>query len=87
MPLACLAVAYISFQQARKAAVGWGNFVKAAFDLFLDDLKDKLAISEGSSQGDSEGDMWQKFSEAVLYVAPESLPEKTIKQEQDNSND
>ena len=85
LPLACLAVAYISFQQARKAAVGWGNFVKAAFDLFLDDLKDKLTISEGSSQSNNEGDMWQKFSQAVLYVAPESMPEKPINQKPDQN--
>ncbi len=86
LPIACLIVALIAYQQANRNAIGWGNFVKAAFDLFLNDLKQKLAIANGTSDLKKDVDMWLNFSQAVYFVAPESLPKKTIQQEQDNSS-
>lgn len=72
LPLVCLGVVYLSLEQARRAAVGWGNFVKAAFDLFLRDLQQQLKLkpTESASQ------VWQQFSQGVLYVDPDVMPEK-----------
>ncbi|MGB5637083.1 MAG: hypothetical protein WBM44_10280 [Waterburya sp.] len=86
LPIACLIVAFITYQQAGRSAMGWGNFVKAAFDLFLEDLKQQLAISNETSDLRQDAKIWLKFSQAIHFVAPESLPEKHIKQKQDNSS-
>ena len=86
LPLICLVVVVIAYQQACESAKEWGNLVKAAFDLFLDDLKQQLAITNSSSDLKQDSKMWFKFSQAVNFVDQESLPEKLIKQEQDNSS-
>lgn len=77
LPFICLLVAYIASQKARQEAVSWGNFVKAAFDLYLGDLQQHLGIKADDAETEN-GDrkMWQNFSQAVIYHHPESMPEK-----------
>lgn len=82
LPFICVLVAYIASQKAKTAAVSWGNFVKAAFDLFLGDLQKQLGItvteSDPGSDAKSDRKMWQNYSQALLYNKPELMPEKSI---------
>ena len=73
LPFICLIAAYIAYQKAKRAAVSWGNFVKAAFDLFLGDLQKKLAITHDDPDSEDNTVLWQKFSQAILYNNPESI--------------
>ena len=86
LPLAGLLLAFIAYRQAGRNAIGWGNFVKAAFDLFLDDLQQQLAIGQEPSDSHRDANMWLKFSQAVYFASPQSLPMKQIKPPQDSSS-
>lgn len=77
LPFICLLVAYIASQKATTAAVSWGNFVKAAFDLFLGDLQKQLGITSIESEPKSDRLLWQNFSQALLYNNPKSMPERS----------
>ena len=86
LPFVCLLAAYIASQKARKAAVSWGNFVKAAFDLYLGDLQKQLGITANESETESDArsasrrhrQLWQNYSQAILYNDPDSLPARSI---------
>lgn len=75
-PIVCLFFIFFSFQQARKSAVGWGNFVKSSFDLFLPDLENKLKISQIENNMTNQSNLWKKYSQAFLYIIPDVLPNK-----------
>jgi hypothetical protein len=57
-------------RMARHAAVGWGSLVKSSFDLFLPDLRQQLGFSD-VTVGDR--DLWDWFSQAIIYRKPEYL--------------
>ncbi len=79
LPFVCLLAAYIASQKARKAAVSWGNFVKAAFDLYLGDLQQQLGIKADDAETENgDRQLWQNFSQAILYNNPDSLPARSI---------
>ncbi|MGF1490378.1 MAG: hypothetical protein ACFBSE_25085 [Prochloraceae cyanobacterium] len=62
-----------AYEQAIKSVKVWGNFIKAGFDLFLDELKDRLKIGQDDNNNNSDRDLWENFSKAVLYREYDSL--------------
>lgn len=72
LPALFIAVAIIASRRAKQAAVGWGSLIKASFDLYLPDLRAKLALPVPKSI-DEEREMWTKFSTAILYRHQKSV--------------
>lgn len=60
--------------RATSAAIGWGDYVKSAFDLYRFELLDSLGI-EAPKTRNAERELWKKISQAVLFRLPEVLPE------------
>lgn len=75
LPIAFLGVSVICSIRAKDTALEWGTTVKAAFDLFLPELLTKLQFNPPASM-EEEREMWKKFSQAILYRLPDSLPER-----------
>ena len=72
-------VGIVAYFKAQSAAVEWGNFVKASFDLFLPDLLEKLGLNEPEVSADEEKEIWRKLSQAYIYGNPKSLPRRNRK--------
>jgi hypothetical protein len=77
LPAVVIFLTYVISKRARTAAVGWGDLVKAAFDVFLPRLRDKLEISK-QPKNSSAHTQWEGFSQAMIYRLPDSLPNKVI---------
>jgi hypothetical protein len=71
-----LIASFLSYNRATAAALGWGSLVRSSFDLFLDDLRLKLGYVKPANPT-RQKEMWSSFSQAVYYVAPESLPPRS----------
>lgn len=70
---AALAVASLLFlRAASSAAISWGEWVKASFDVYQEDLKGKLKFVEFEGAS-SEQEKWKGFSEAIVYRRPDRL--------------
>jgi hypothetical protein len=67
-------VIFISWLRVRSAAVEWGEVVKSAFDVFLPELHKKLEFPIATRE--EERQMWERFSQAIIYRLPSSLPER-----------
>lgn len=75
LPLAIyLALNYLLLWRATSAAIGWGDYVKSAFDLYRFALLESLGI-EAPKTRDAERKLWTKFSQAILFNLPDSLPD------------
>lgn len=68
-----LVLALIASWRGTRAASDWGDAVKSCFDLFLPDLAVKLLLALPTDRA-QERAMWSRFSQAVTYCSPESLP-------------
>ena len=71
-----IVVAFVSSWQARIAAAQWGEWVKAAFDVFLPELCTKLGYKRPLDIK-AEREFWTKVSQAIVYRDPVSLEELT----------
>jgi hypothetical protein len=71
---AAITVALIACWQARIAAQQWGEWVKAAFDVYLPELCTKLGYKRPVDIK-SEREFWKKVSEAIVYRDAISLEE------------
>ena len=60
--------------RAKRSAIGWGQTVKSAFDLFLPDLATKLGLKVSSTR-EGQGLMWRNYGVAVYYARKDWLPE------------
>jgi hypothetical protein len=60
--------------RATSSAREWGEFVKAAFDVFIPKLRETLGIEEPKNR-EAEFAQWLKFSQALIYRLPDQLPE------------
>lgn len=76
--LLSLPLAMLASIQAREAAAGWGKSVKAAFDVYLPDLRKKLELSDGLTR-DKEYMQWNLMSRAMEYRKREALPPRATK--------
>jgi len=78
LPSALLAFSYIAFRFAASAARTWGNWVKAAFDIYLPELCKKLEF-DLPKNNEQARKMWKNFSRAVIYRHADFMPEKSAK--------
>lgn len=60
---------------ARIAALEWGAMVKAAFDVFLPDLYQKMKFPQTATLEEEEA-IWINFSKAILFRRRDLLPPK-----------
>jgi|SRR5580704_6240425 co-chaperonin GroES (HSP10) len=73
LPAGVLPVTLFLLQRARAAAMVWGESVKAAIDLAMPVLREKLAFPPVKDRAEDRK-MWEKFSQAILYRRPDALP-------------
>lgn len=75
LPAAFIVIAAVAYNGAKVAAVEWGDVVKAAIDVYLVELRAKLKFA---APGDAQAEraIWLSFSQAVLYLQPDSIPKK-----------
>jgi hypothetical protein len=59
--------------RARAAAAEWGETVKAAFDVYLLDLREKLGLEQDLDR-EAEQQQWTSLSVAMIYRRERSLP-------------
>ncbi len=72
IPAVSILVAVFASWQARIAAEGWGEWVKAAFDVFLPTLCSRLGYERGRDL-EEEHRLWDTFSQAIVFRDPLSL--------------
>jgi hypothetical protein len=72
----------IAPMRATSAAREWGDFVKAAFDVYRFNLLESLGIDLPKNR-EEERKLWTKYSQAIIYRLPETLPD--LKKETTNS--
>jgi hypothetical protein len=63
----------IAPMRATSAAREWGDFVKSAFDVYRFKLLESLGMELPKSR-EEERKLWTKYSQAIIYRLPESLP-------------
>jgi hypothetical protein len=68
-----LLTAMVSLYFAQNSAIEWGDFVKAAFDVYRFRLIEMLSIDIPRSR-DDEGKILTRFSQAIVYRIPYVLP-------------
>lgn len=78
LPLVTIGFAYFTSSRARYAAGDWGELMKACFDLFLPDLAKKLGFLLPDDR-EKERQLWERFSQAITYMHPSSLPDRKSK--------
>ena len=67
--------------RAKRSAIGWGQTVKSAFDVYLPDLAAKIGLKVPETrQGRRE--MWKNYGIAVLHARWDVLPELAKPQEE-----
>jgi hypothetical protein len=59
--------------RAISAAIGWGEYVKSAFDLYRFKLLESISVEEPKTKED-ERTSWTKYSQAIIYRLPYVLP-------------
>lgn len=60
--------------RATSSAGEWGGFIKSAFDVYRFKLLESLGIDAPKNR-DEERILWTKYSQAIIYRSPESLPD------------
>jgi hypothetical protein len=73
-PLACALGCWLATMQARNAAESSGEWIKAAFDLFLPELCKKLGYRRPTSLAEEQA-LWLSFSQAIVYRHAGSMEE------------
>jgi hypothetical protein len=58
---------------ARSSAVAWGDYVKAAFDIFRHTMREEL-LFELPGNRQEEAEQWTAFSQAIVFRLPDSMP-------------
>jgi hypothetical protein len=75
-PILILIVVFFAYSRAQSSAIQWGSLVKSSYDIFLPELRNKLGFSN-STDVETENKMWQGFSQAIIYLKPEYLPNRS----------
>lgn len=84
-PLLFALLVFIASSRARTAAVHWGDYVKASFDLFLPALREKLQLPVPANIYE-ERKLWTNFSQVVIYHEEDQVmsrvpPKSEVKEE------
>lgn len=86
LPIAGIVVFWVAYRMAISAALSWGNCVKAAFDVFLGDLEQKIHLPTTSSPNihlpttsspKTRRTAWLAFNQATLYRDQKALEDST----------
>ena len=64
---------WVASRQAVSSAIGWGEMVKASFDVFLPELRTKLGY-EANLTPELEREFWEQYSAAIIYRLPDTMP-------------
>jgi len=84
LPFVSLILSVFAAWRAKFAADEWGEFVKAAFDIYLQEPCIKLGFSSSVVDG-RESHFWRNFSQAIIYRLPSSMPTREpSKSDKDN---
>jgi hypothetical protein len=86
LPLITLVVISVAYIGAQRSAVEWGDLIKAAFDIFLPDLRKKLQFKQTADTAEERA-LWTAFSRAIIYVVPDDMPERTFADKENNQED
>ena len=81
IPITLVVAIWLSYEFAIRGAVGWGETVKAAFDLYRGDLLKKLGIQAPETR-EQEKEYWTSISRTFLYLEKLELP--LLKADQEN---
>lgn len=79
-PLLAVLVVLAAASRAKTAAVHWGDYVKASFDLFLPALRQKLQLPAPANINE-ERILWTNFSQVVIYHAADQLMSREATQD------
>jgi uncharacterized repeat protein (TIGR01451 family) len=66
-------LSWLFYRFSIDSAIGWGDHVKAAFDLYRWDLLAKLGYETALTNAE-EFDLWQQISQGMLYWSPTAPP-------------
>jgi hypothetical protein len=77
IPVGALILSVCSCYRARLAAIEWGSTVKAAFDLFLGDLSEKLGFIP-LEDNEKQRARWRLFSQAIIFKRKDLMPERPL---------
>ena len=64
---------------ARSSAVEWGDYVKAAFDMFRPRMREALEFEAPQSK-EREIEQWTCFSQAIVFRLPKMMPKQVHRQ-------
>jgi hypothetical protein len=76
--LLAIPAALVASNRARAAAQGWGETVKAAFDVYIPELRKRVELPYLQDRL-SDWKQWQDLSVAMIYRDREALPPKNSK--------
>jgi hypothetical protein len=76
LPIISIISILFAYSRAQKSAIEWGGLVKSSYDIFLPDLREKLQFQKSLSVRD-EILIWQRFSQSIIYLTPESMPDRS----------
>ena len=68
-----LASCLVAGHWSLRAAVDWGETVRASFDLYLPVLRERLGLEKPATR-EEEREQWTRFTKAVRYEDPLNLP-------------
>ncbi len=71
-PAGVFAMMWLACSQANAAAADWGEWVKAAFDVYLPELCKKMGYSRPANRRE-ELEFWDYLGDAMTYRNPDSL--------------
>lgn len=74
-PILVALVLLVAYSRATHSVVEWGTKVKAAFDLYLPDLWEKLGFEPPESH-EEKVKTWKQFSQAIIYYRPDQMPNR-----------
>ena len=60
--------------RAKRSAIGWGQTVKSAFDLYLPDLAARIGLKVPDTR-EGQKKMWENYGIAILYARQDLMPE------------
>jgi uncharacterized repeat protein (TIGR01451 family) len=66
-------LAWLAYRASIDSAIGWGDLVKSAFDLYRSDLLAKLGYETDLTNA-QEFDLWQQISQGMIFRRPEAPP-------------
>ena len=70
-----IAIAFFASLMGARAAIEWGSTFKAAIDVFLPALYDRLGFPAPANREDAEA-RWAAFSYAITYRTREAMPDR-----------